>query len=305
MIRFLNVTKQFGDGTVALEDISFEVEPGEFLVITGPSGSGKTTLMKLLIRDYSPSQGEVYFGDTDLNALEASSIPFHRRKVGVIFQDYRLLSELNVWENIALPLAIAGKPKEEIESRVTDLLNLISLEDKALMFPKQLSGGEAQRVGIARALATGPSVIFADEPTGNLDKKASLEIVKLLQQINELGTTVILSTHDSVLLEALKKHRQIELDQGKIRGMAGSKKVVKKIKPDKEEKEEEAEEPEIVKKETPSEETTKKTKKPFKLKIPFFSKRETGDALEEALNKVEEMKEEGTATDEPMKKDEK
>jgi len=143
-------------------------------------------------------------------------VPQHRRRIGVVFQDYRLLPELNVWENIALPLSISGKAEGEIESRVTDLLNLISLADRALVFPKQLSGGEAQRASIARALAMGPSLIFADEPTGNLDKDSSLKIMKLFQQINELGTTVLLATHDVTLLDYLQKERQLALEKGKL-----------------------------------------------------------------------------------------
>jgi cell division transport system ATP-binding protein len=216
MITFSEVTKRFGDGTVALDKVSFHIEPGELVVITGPSGSGKTTIMRLLIRDFLPTEGDITYKGESIVQMPSAHVPFHRRKIGVVFQDYRLLSELNVWENIALPLSILGKPEEEIESRVTDLLNLISVADRALVFPKQLSGGEAQRVSIARALATGPSVIFADEPTGNLDKNASLSIVKLLQQINSLGTTVLIATHDVTLLDYLENERQLDLNKGKL-----------------------------------------------------------------------------------------
>lgn len=216
MITFSAVTKRFGDGTVALDSISFHIESGELVVITGPSGSGKTTLMRLLIRDFLPTEGSIFYKGESIVDMRDSQVPFHRRKIGVVFQDYRLLSELNVWENIALPLSILGKSESEIESRVTDLLNLVSLTDRALVFPKQLSGGEAQRVSIARALATGPNLIFADEPTGNLDKKASLSIIKLLQQISALGTTVLVATHDVTLLDYLENERQIDLDHGKL-----------------------------------------------------------------------------------------
>lgn len=217
MITFSDVTQQFGNEVFALKNVSFHIEPGEFVVVTGPSGSGKTTLMRLLMKEYTPTSGDVWYKGESLNELPKSQIPYHRRKIGVVFQDYRLLPEMNVWENIALPLMITGKSESEIESRVTDLLNLVSLSDKALMFPSQLSGGEAQRVSIARALATGPGVIFADEPTGNLDKEASLEIMKLLQQINSFGTTVILATHDVTLLEKVEKERHLILEKGELK----------------------------------------------------------------------------------------
>lgn len=214
MITFSEVTKSFGDGTVALQNVSFHIEPGELVVITGPSGSGKTTLMKLLTRDATPTSGSVQYKGEAVEKLRGRQVPSHRRTIGVVFQDYRLLPELNVWENIALPLSIQDTPESEIESRVTDLLNLVSLTERALVFPKQLSGGEAQRVSIARALATGPSLIFADEPTGNLDAAASLGIVKLLAQINSLGTTVLIATHDITLLDFLETERHLRLEKG-------------------------------------------------------------------------------------------
>ncbi len=215
MLKFSKVSKIFGD-TPAVRDISFAVDEHEFVLITGPSGSGKTTLMKLLIKEYIPTTGNIYYFDKLLAKIKRHKIPQHRRQIGVVFQDYKLLSEYNVWENIALPLFIANKPQDEIERRVTDLLKLVKLTDKALMFPVQLSGGEAQRISIARALATGPKLIFADEPTGNLDPKTSLDIINLLNKINELGTTILLATHDKVILDALTKIRQIKLKKGEI-----------------------------------------------------------------------------------------
>lgn len=229
MLTFLSVTKQFGGSGFALKDLSFHLDDGDFLIIAGPSGSGKTTIMNLLIKDVIPTAGDIIYKGDSLKDLPGRKLPEHRRKIGVVFQDYRLLSDLNVWENIALPLSIIGKPESEIESRVTDLLNLVDLTDKALMFPKQLSGGEAQRVSIARALATGPSLIFADEPTGNLDKKSSLAIVKLLKQINNLGTTVIMATHDVVVLDELTNERIIELDHGVLKHDSQPKQA--KVKP--------------------------------------------------------------------------
>lgn len=214
MITFAAVTKQFADGSYALKDLSFAVDPGELVVITGPSGSGKTSLMKLLTMEYEPTAGEITFFDTPLAQIPRNKVYRHRRQIGVVFQDYKLLPEYNVWENIALPLFISGKPLPEIESRVTDLLKLVNITDKAYLFPNQLSGGEAQRVSIARALATGPNVIFADEPTGNLDPETSLGIARLLKTINDLGTTVLFATHDLGVLGALEGERHIELTKG-------------------------------------------------------------------------------------------
>lgn len=216
MITFSGVTKQFGDETIALKDVSFEIEPGEFVIITGHSGSGKTTLMRLLTREYTPSEGEITFDGTPLSTIPTSQVHHHRRKIGVVFQDYKLLPELNVWENIALALNIIGKPQSETEVRVSDLLRLVGIVDKAFLFPSQLSGGEAQRVSIARALATGPNVIFADEPTGNLDPDTSGSIARLLKKINSLGTIVIIATHDTGVLETLKGERRLQLEKGEL-----------------------------------------------------------------------------------------
>ena len=213
MIIFSGVSKQFGDQATGINHFSLQINDGEFLVITGPSGVGKTTLMKLLIREYEPSEGEIEIDGQTISQLKKSQIPELRRKIGVVFQDYKLINELNIWENIALPLYIAKKTDQEIEERVTDLLNLIELNDKALLFPRQLSGGEAQRVSIARALATGPKVIFADEPTGNLDAKASLMIADLLKKINQLGTTLLFATHDQLVLDRLSKEKIVQLSK--------------------------------------------------------------------------------------------
>jgi cell division transport system ATP-binding protein len=222
MIRFETVSKQFGDDTFALKQVSFEVAPGDFVLLTGPSGSGKTTIMRLLTKEYIPTEGEIYFENQALSEIKKSQIHLHRRKIGVVFQDYKLLPELNVWENIALALNILGKGQDEIESRVSDLLRLVNLVDKAFLFPNQLSGGEAQRVSIARALATGPSVIFADEPTGNLDSETSLQIARLFKKINELGTTVLIATHDTGVLEALPHAHLLHLERGSLTKDSGS-----------------------------------------------------------------------------------
>jgi len=216
MLVFQSISKTFPSGISALENISFTVDKGEFIFLTGPSGAGKTTLMRLLTRNMDPSSGEILFQENNISTLKNQDLYKHKRQVGVVFQDYKLLYELNAWENIALALEILGKKESEIEQRVTDLLKLVNLTDKAFLFPSQLSGGEAQRISIARALASAPSMIFADEPTGNLDPENSLTIIKLLKKINELGTTVLVATHDQSLLDEFDKIRQIRLERGKI-----------------------------------------------------------------------------------------
>jgi cell division transport system ATP-binding protein len=216
MITFSDVSKIFFNGQHGLENVSFTVEPGELVFITGHTGSGKTTLMRLLTKEYNPTSGEIIFDNIPLSKIKPSKVHELRRRIGVVFQDYRLLPEFNVWENIALPLSIIGKKSAEIEQRVTDLLKLVHLEDKANLFPSELSGGEAQRISIARALATAPPVLFADEPTGNLDPETSKAIIKLLKKINEMGTTVLLATHDVVVFEALEGMRHLVLEGGKL-----------------------------------------------------------------------------------------
>ncbi len=207
IIVFKTVTQQFPNGTVAFRDLDFSVDSGETVLITGPSGSGKTTIMRLLIGEYKPTKGEILFEDKPLSKAYRNRLHLHRRQVGVVFQDYKLIEELNVWENIALPLFIKGERQSIIEERVTDLLKLVELTDKSLVFPRQLSGGEAQRISIARALANSPKVIFADEPTGNLDEANTQHIIKILTKINQLGTTLILATHDPVIINELKAKR--------------------------------------------------------------------------------------------------
>lgn len=215
MISFSSVTKRFGEEPPALENITFDVQKGEFIFLTGPSGSGKTTLLKILTKEYTPTAGEVQFEGKSLNKIRGGQVHSHRRHIGVVFQDYRLLPELNVWENIALALRISNKSEKDIEERVTDLLELVQLREKAESFPAQLSGGEAQRVSIARALATAPNLILADEPTGNLDPQTTHMIATLFHKIHELGTTILFATHDSSIL-SLFPHRQLHLDKGHL-----------------------------------------------------------------------------------------
>lgn len=215
MIIFESVTKQFGENPPAVEGVTFSVDTGEFIFLTGHSGSGKTTILKLLTKEYTLSDGEIEFEGEPLSKLKNNKLHKHRRKIGVIYQDYRLLPELNVWENIALALEIVGKPQREIEERVTDLLDLVQLSDKAYFFPAELSGGESQRVGIARALATAPNVLLADEPTGNLDPENTLMIARLFDKIHQLGTTVLFATHDLTVLETLG-HRRLKMEKGRL-----------------------------------------------------------------------------------------
>lgn len=213
MIEFTHVTKKYPTGHAALEDVSFIIDPGEFVFLVGESGAGKTTIMRLLTRQTDPTEGSILFAGNDL--VSTLSVPQLRREVSVVYQDYKLLPDRTVAENISLPLEIAGKSEEEIASRVHDLLELVGMQGKEEYFPVQLSGGEAQRVSIARALAIGPKVVFADEPTGNLDHDSAVSIAKLLNKIHELGTTILMATHNLDLVKLLKK-REIHVSKGKI-----------------------------------------------------------------------------------------
>lgn len=215
MLRFSNVTKRYGSQEV-LSDATFLINPGEFIFLVGKSGAGKTTIMRLLTHQTTPDVGEITVGDLTFGKLRQKEIITLRRMIGVIFQDYKLLPERTVEENIALGLEIIGKPKEEIAVRTMELLTLIGLPEKKDVFPSQLSGGEAQRVCIARALATAPRILFADEPTGNLDDSTAYSIVRLLAKINELGTTIIMATHNLSLVKRIDK-RVIFLEDGKVR----------------------------------------------------------------------------------------
>ena len=199
-----------------MEDISFNVAKGEFVSLVGHSGAGKSTLLKLLIVEDRPSSGEVFLDDVNVNKVSPAQLPKIRRKVGAIFQDFRLLPDRNAWENIAFALEVSGASSKDINSIVSQVLKLVGLEDKAKKFPKQLSGGEKQRVAIARALVHNPDVIVADEPTGNLDPVTSWDIIRLLARINELGgTSIILATHDREIVNALER-RVITLDHGRL-----------------------------------------------------------------------------------------
>lgn len=215
MIVFQKVTKIFPDGTQALGQVSCQIKKGEFVFFIGPSGAGKTTIMKLLRRELLASEGTVIVKDKNLAEMEIKEVPFLRRQAAMCFQDFRLLSDRTVYENIALSLEVAGKKEEEVEKRVAEVLKNVGLEKKGGFFPLQLSGGELQRVGIARAIVAKPEVLLADEPTGNLDPESAFEILKLFKEINLSGTTVLVATHNAELVNKFAE-RVIALNKGKI-----------------------------------------------------------------------------------------
>lgn len=216
MIDFVNVTKIFQPDKTALDQVNFSIDQGEFVFMTGHSGSGKTTLLRLFLRELRPTEGKVYFNEQDLSELSNRKVAQHRQKVGVVFQDYKLLDDLTVWENIALPLIIARQSHTEIENRITELLKMLKLSGRENDFPVQLSGGEAQRVSLARALSVAPKVIFADEPTGNLDEENGETICTLLKAINKYGTTVVFATHNLGFIGKNPSARRLEFDNGKL-----------------------------------------------------------------------------------------
>jgi len=215
MIRFNNVAKQYPGHVFALSDITVNIAAGEFVFLIGPSGAGKTTFLRLLIRDILPSAGTISIDNLEVNKLPGSQIHLLRRKVGTVFQDFKLLTDRTVMENVALGLEILGKDDKEIHTRVADVLELVGLSKKKNSFPRELAAGEMQRTGIARAIVGGPQVLLADEPTGNLDPETSEEILDILSEINQIGTTVIMATHNANIVNELKK-RTIALREGKL-----------------------------------------------------------------------------------------
>lgn len=215
MISFKNVTKIYPPDTLALDDVSFEIKEKEFVSIAGRSGAGKTTLLKLILAEEEPTKGRIFFQDEDIQKIKKSHLPNLRRKIGVVFQDYKLLPSKTVYENVAYVLEVIGASDEEIRQRVPEVLEIVGLADKAKNFPAQLSQGERQRATIARAFIHRPDVILADEPTGNLDPYNTSEIIRLLLKINELGTTIILATHNKEIINSLEK-RVITLEGGRI-----------------------------------------------------------------------------------------
>lgn len=218
MISFRKVTKIYqsdGRSIAALSDVSFEIQPKEFVSIVGRSGAGKTTLFKLLMAEEKPTEGLIFFKGEDVHRIPSGSLPFFRRKIGAIFQDYKLFSSKTAFGNIAYIMEVMGVSNEEIANTVPHVLELVGLKERANNFPEELSGGERQRVAIARALVHRPDVILADEPTGNLDPFHTQEIIRLLVKINEMGTTVVLATHNKEIINNLGK-RVVTLEEGKI-----------------------------------------------------------------------------------------
>lgn len=216
MIYFDSVTKHWkGDVEASVHGVSLAIDPGEFVTIVGHSGAGKTTLLRMLLADVKPTEGTIFFEGTDINKLSSSAIPEYRRRIGTVFQDFRLLPNKTAFENIAFAMEVAGKSDHDIVTDVPYVLDLVGLSNKGRSFPGELSGGEKQRLAIARAVINQPEVLIADEPTGNLDPVATLGIIDLLKKINDLGTTVILTTHNERVREALGK-RVLTMEKGKL-----------------------------------------------------------------------------------------
>lgn len=215
MIEFQNVSRVYSNQVRALDDVSFHIAPGEFVFLIGESGAGKSTLIKMLLREEVPTKGIVLFNGESIKSIRARRVPRHRQNMGVVFQDFRLLDDRTVFDNISFALEIFGYKRSDIKKRVREVLQLVDLERKAGSFPNQLSGGEKQRVSIARAMVNNPKLLIADEPTGNLDPDTSWEIIRALRDINNMGTTILMATHASDIVNKMKK-RVLELHAGKL-----------------------------------------------------------------------------------------
>lgn len=214
MITFDSVSKTFGK-IKALDSVSFKIKPGEFVFLTGPSGAGKTTILKMILREMLPDSGKVLFDNVDISEIKPSDVPNLRQQMGIVFQDFKVLPERTVYENVAIALAVAGVDESEWQKRVEHVLKLVGLYERKNLFPSQLSGGELQRVSLARALVVNPKVILADEPTGNLDWKTAEGIMELLEKINKEGKTIIMATHHEGIIKHAK-HRILKVESGKV-----------------------------------------------------------------------------------------
>lgn len=215
MIYFNNVSKKFNEDGYSLENVDLAIDKGEFVSIVGDSGAGKTTLTRLILAEERPTEGYVFMESVDIHSLRNSDLKSFRRRIGTIFQDFRLLPTKNAYENLVFAMEVAGKTNEEIETDIPYVLDLVDLGDKVHHFPHELSGGEQQRLAIARAIINQPEIIIADEPTGNLDPRNTHDVIDILKKINDMGTTVILTTHNEAIIDSLKK-RIIRLEKGKI-----------------------------------------------------------------------------------------
>jgi cell division transport system ATP-binding protein len=215
VIRFEDANKKFSSSITALSDVNLEITGGEFVFIVGPSGAGKSTLLRLLAREYFPSSGKIIVDGKDITKIKGKEVLMYRRKVGFVFQDFKLLDDRTVFENVALSLEVRGLPDEEIDKEVERVLKLVEIWDRRDLFPQQLSGGEAQRTAIARAIIGKPNLLLADEPTGDLDPATSWGVIQLLNEINSWGTTIIMATHNAEIVNTLKK-RVISVKKGKV-----------------------------------------------------------------------------------------
>ena len=215
MIEMMNVTKRYNKGITAINNLSIQIKDGEFVYVVGPSGAGKSTFIKMMYREEKATKGRIRVGKYDLMKIKDRQIPYLRRYVGVVFQDFKLLQHKTVYENVAYAMEVIEKSPREIKRRVEDVLELVNLKHRRSYFPNELSGGEQQRVAIARAIGNTPGILIADEPTGNLDPETSMEIMDILERINEQGTTIVMATHNSQIVNE-KKHRVIAIENGQI-----------------------------------------------------------------------------------------
>lgn len=210
-----NISKKYVNGSTALSDVNIDIGKGEFVFVVGPSGAGKSTFIKLILREVLPTTGELIVNGRNLVAMDDSEVPYLRRGLGIVFQDYRLLPDKTVYENVSFAMQVIEAPRREMQKRVNLVLDLVGLKEKAKRFPTQLSGGEQQRVAIARAIVNNPMIVIADEPTGNLDPDTSWEIMKIFERINKSGTTIVMATHDKTIVDAMQK-RVVAIENGTI-----------------------------------------------------------------------------------------
>lgn len=215
MLLMTDVSKTYPSGSVALRDVNIHIQPGEFVFVVGPSGAGKSTFIKMLFREVIPTTGNIYVNGVDLLELKEKEIPYLRRQLGIIFQDYRLLPDRTVYDNVAFAMQVIETPYRKIKRRVMSVLDLVGLRKRANSYPTELSGGEQQRVAIARAIVNDPLLVIADEPTGNLDPEASWDIMRIFSEINESGTTIVMATHDKEIVDNMEK-RVIAIEKGSI-----------------------------------------------------------------------------------------